>query len=186
VKFKENESDLYIALEAIKDDTPQSSVNHRIRSSTTYGNINIYKVNIKTKVIDWKTKVNKKNVKVYMSRKNSNVFSGTGSDYRESPGFISYSWIVKNNEILLLLNSNNKRTNNTFITKQKNALLSEKTPTSSLYALNINTATGKFCYKQFKEITDIIFNVNYGITEDNSLYIVGEDKEKKAYKILKF
>jgi len=176
VKFEENNNDLYISIEATKDATPQAVGNGRVQPFRNFGNISIYKLDLKTKMIEWESKINKKNTK---------VFTGTGSDKHEIRGFISYSWVVKNGSILVLLNSNDKRTNNTFVTKQKIHVFDKKVSPSSLYAININTVTGKFCYKKFKEITDVIYYVNYGVTEDNSLHIVGENRAEKTYQILK-
>lgn len=176
VKFEENKNDLYIGLEENKN-TSVTRANGRGTSFLNFGNISIYRLNLASKTLDWETKI---------SKKNENVYYGPGSGDDVETAFIGYSWVVKDEGVFVFLNSSDKRTNNVFITKGKKTLFDKKVIASSLYALKINTETGKFCHKKFKENANVLFHVKYGSTEDNSLIIIGENRKEKTYQILKF
>ena len=45
---------------------------------------------------------------------------------------------------------------------------------------------GKICHKILMKNTNVIFHVNNGRTDGNSLSIIGENRKEKIYQILKF
>jgi len=173
LKSLRNGNNLYLAFESIK--SSKASVNSRPGVEiplVNYGNINIYNLNLNTKTIDWETKINKKNINILPA------------SYQSS--YASFCWVLKDNDILLFLNSSDTRTNNTFITKEKYGLLDKNIKNSGLYNLKVNKETGNTSYKKIKSSEKIIFYVNKGIRNNSSLNILGENRKENLLQILKF
>ena len=172
IKSLQKGNNIYLAIETIKNSKTTYAANGATIPLVDYGNVYIYNLNLESKTLEWETKVNKKNEKVYQNTQNER--------------HTSFSWLMKNDDILLFLNSNNKRTNNVFITKEKYSLLDSKVKTSGLYALKINKKSGNLSYKKIKDTENVIFYTNEGILKNNSLNILGENRKENLLQILKF
>jgi len=156
-KFIKKGNELYISLE------PHSSVFSNNNFYDNYHDIYLYKINLSNESISWENKIGKKN-DGYGMRKNAEYL-------------YSFSWMLKEKESLIFLNSNKKRVNNKFITKRGG--------TPSLFCIKVNNESGEFCYKKIQDNNDVVFGVNEEISINNSLLIVGKNKKESTYQLLK-